>query len=509
MQSLEDFIDSDEFGSGKISGYIYGAGLIGRIPRKSVLQPEFPQCLDYLRRTQLPNGSWGSKYPFLVFDRIISTLSAIICLKFWNYPGDKTLIENGCYYLRCNLDKLEMPNDYITVGFELLLLTLLDEAKELGISINSRVIASNSKVIAVCKKERADKISKIENCQKSIKDLKRKAWLYTLEGIGEKYSNDEIKSMIPYNGIICGSYGATAYALLRGIENERGYIEIRKTIHENRGGVPTQKKLDIFDLSWSLKMLYLSGYPLNSNLATIHLDKLEKIWIQHKGMVGGSIDGLPPDSDDISSSLSVLTLAGRLGSSNDIITLLTFFQGDYFVTYEAERTPSISTNAHCLFALAHYQQYPNIVDMSNKVLKWIKNHIIANDYKFQDKWHISRYYLMNELIFALTYFDKELTSHIFNMLIEEQNIDGGWGINRQSSQLETSYSVITILYCLRTSIIREDDKCSGCLIKAKLFLGNNIAEENHQFWIDKILYSMVSLDKLSILCARYAIRNFT
>ena len=141
MQQLEEFIDSDEFGSGKMSGYVYAAGLVGRIPRKRVLQPEFPQCLDYLRRSQLSDGSWGSQYPVLIFDRIISTLSAIVCLKFWDCPVDTPLIENGCKYIKMNLDNIEMPNDNMTVGFELLLLTPIGQSLRQKAKQNNQTLA--------------------------------------------------------------------------------------------------------------------------------------------------------------------------------------------------------------------------------------------------------------------------------------------------------------------------------------------------------------------------------
>ena len=45
--------------------------------------PQFPSCIDWIARNQLPDGSWGDDF-FLVQDRIINTLACIIALKSWN-----------------------------------------------------------------------------------------------------------------------------------------------------------------------------------------------------------------------------------------------------------------------------------------------------------------------------------------------------------------------------------------------------------------------------------------
>ena len=280
----------------------------------------------------------------------------------------------------------------MTAGFELILPVLLGEARDLGLIFNC------NDLVQVYIKERNEKLSKISMGEKLIGDLSRKVWYYSLEGLSDIYSTECIKLMIRNNGLICGSYGATAYALRKGINNQDSYEQIRRIVFENGGGVPNAFKCEIFDLSWSLNTLYYSGYPLDSKLIYAHVDKLERVWAAHKGMVGGSVNGLPPDADDISNTLSILTLTGRLGSRGDLKSLLKFLRGDYFVTYEAERTPSLSTNVHSLLALAHYQQYYDIREISERVFKWLKSKLVENQFMFQDKWHLSRYYSMNKVI---------------------------------------------------------------------------------------------------------------
>ncbi|CAD6253560.1 unnamed protein product [Miscanthus lutarioriparius] len=46
--------------------------------------PQFPSCIDWIARNQLPDGSWGDDMFFLVQDRIINTLACIIALKSWD-----------------------------------------------------------------------------------------------------------------------------------------------------------------------------------------------------------------------------------------------------------------------------------------------------------------------------------------------------------------------------------------------------------------------------------------
>nr|CAB3450126.1 unnamed protein product [Digitaria exilis] len=51
--------------------------------------PQFPSCIDWIARNQLPDGSWGDDAFFLVQDRIINTLACIVALKSWNVHRDK------------------------------------------------------------------------------------------------------------------------------------------------------------------------------------------------------------------------------------------------------------------------------------------------------------------------------------------------------------------------------------------------------------------------------------
>ena len=351
-----------------------------------------------------------------------------MCLKQWSYEKDSYLMERGQLFIKNNfqfLDDIEGAKNFMTVGFEILLFPLLDEAMHKEIISMDQI----DKYVEFYLEERKHKIEKIKYCEGlSSQKLTGKVWLFSLEGLGDLYSVRQIESMFSANGLIAGSYESTAFALIKGIDNSESYSHIAKNVTDNNGGVDSLFKVEIFDLSWSLAALHFAGYPIDAKILERHFDRLESIWSEHEGMIGGSVHALPPDADDISNTLMILTIAGRLKGREALQTLIKFFRDHYFVTYEAEQTPSLTTNAHCLLALSQYQQFEDISEMSNKCVHWFKNWIIANKYKFYDKWNLSRYYGMSMAILALVHFDIDFVSHIVAMIIDEQRSDGGWGI---------------------------------------------------------------------------------
>ncbi|TVU33986.1 hypothetical protein EJB05_15806, partial [Eragrostis curvula] len=98
--------------------------------------PQFPSCIDWIVRNQLADGSWGDDTLFLAQDRIINTLACIIALKSWNIHHDKC--RKGLSFVHENLWRLtEDDEDWMLVGFEITLPTLLDMAKNLGLGLPS------------------------------------------------------------------------------------------------------------------------------------------------------------------------------------------------------------------------------------------------------------------------------------------------------------------------------------------------------------------------------------
>ena len=274
----------------------------------------------------------------------------------------------------------------------------------------------------------------------------------------------------------------------------------------------------VFDLSWSINALYLSDYPIKNGKLNTHIELLASIWKNNKGMVGGTpYDGLPPDADDISNTLLALKVTNSLPENETTQTLEPFFKGQHFVTYEAETQPSLTTNIHCLIAMRHFTQSSNGLgkfdDTLAKCVEWTKETIIKNDFSFEDKWNISKYYAMSRALIAFVNLDLDFSNEILKRMIDEQNSDGGWGKQcqqsgvQESTAIESAHSIIAINYWLKTSIDGTLEEVKDCLKRAADYMNKTYDCNIPRLWICKGLYSLINFDKLTIMCARYILSN--
>ena len=99
---------------------------------------------------------------------------------------------------------------------------------------------------------------------------------------------------------------------------------------------------------------------------------------------------------------------------------------------------------------------------------WLKKLIKDTELSFKDKWVISKYYSFSRAFIAFEDVDDEFLTTLIFKLIEEQKPDGGWGYMNESSNLETSFIVISLIHSLRKRKINK--KKYFVLIRAQRFL---------------------------------------
>ena len=472
---------------------------------KSATQPNCPvfhKALKWLRNNQLPDGSWGTEYPFSIFDRLISTLISIICLKQWDFEEDRDRLENGLSFIRKNLfhlDKMGSMRDSMTVGFEYIFPKLIFEANELGIHLEE-----SEEFTAILLRETEKKINKIEY---AIKMKMTGPWLFNLEGLN-LYSVTDMKSMI--NSDTCSincSYSATAFALYKGVTSQDSMECLGHIIDENDGGVPAFYKMKVFDLSWSIAYLMWAGVDIKHPAIRPHLDFLENLWIKEKGMLSGvGSDAFTPDADDIAMTTYVLSADNRIKGIDSLKSLLSFFRENYFITWEAETHPSFTVNIHALIALKNYQD-ESLVIVRSKTYEWLKKALQETGLKIHDKWHYSHYYVLSRAVIAMENIDSEISKTIFEYLLNNQRQDGGWGEGPCSTPIETSMVVIALAYWIRIYDILDYKIIVQNLMKARPHLHLN--DTGHRFWIAKTQFSLINLDKTIIIAANFALDNIS
>jgi halimadienyl-diphosphate synthase len=123
-------------GAGHMNNTAYDTSWIARL--QDIDDKLSLDALQWICENQLPDGSWGAPKVMYYHDRIISTLSAMLALiRRGRRASDKWQIEKGLIALEkvtagATRGLAADPNG-ATVGFELIVPTLIHEAEELGI----------------------------------------------------------------------------------------------------------------------------------------------------------------------------------------------------------------------------------------------------------------------------------------------------------------------------------------------------------------------------------------
>lgn len=95
-------------------------------------------AIAWLIENQLSDGSWGAEKPFYYHDRVVNTLAAMVALtRYGRRANDQKVIEKGLLALdritSTATHGLKADLNGSTVGFEMIVPTLVDEAVQLGI----------------------------------------------------------------------------------------------------------------------------------------------------------------------------------------------------------------------------------------------------------------------------------------------------------------------------------------------------------------------------------------
>jgi hypothetical protein len=159
--------------------------------------------------------------------------------------------------------------------------------------------------------------------------------------------------------------------------------------------------------------------------------------------------GLPPDADDTAAVLAALLRHGRIRAPD---SLLGYRTGGHFACFPGERTPSVSTNAHVLEALAlHLARRPGtrarFAGPAAAAAGWLREQQHA-DGSWSDKWHASPYYATACCVTALALHGGALhggagpgpLDRAAAWLHGTQRADGSWG-RWHGTVEETAYAV--------------------------------------------------------------------
>lgn len=476
-----------EMGHGKMSSLAYDTAWVARLGE--IDWNLSSNSLAWLSAHQLADGSWGAEKPFYYHDRVISTLSAMIALTYRGRRAlDKAQIEKGLLALeRITTGAtrgLQADPNGATVGFEMIVPTLVAEAEKLGI-----IKQQGDRILGRMKQLREQKMSKLGGMK--ISRFFTPAFSAEMAGLDGQNILD-IENLQEKNGSVANSPSATAYFLSQvKIDNEQALNYLKE--HVQNGGVPFAAPFDIFERAWVLWNLSLveSLTPEIENLLQPHIDYLEKAWKPGEG-VSFSTSYTPNDGDDTSVVFDVLVKYNR---KVDLEAVLGYEEDDRFRCYPLEANSSVSVNIHVLGALKQAglgKNHPSV----KKVIAYLKRSRHSKAF-WLDKWNISPYYPTSHTIIACQGYDDEISQGAIDWILNMQKSDGSWGAYGKSTAEETAYSLQALKYWQK----HKGNIPKGRIDQGIYWLKNNINLPYPPLWIGKVLYSPERVVTSAILSA--------
>lgn len=487
MQDVKNILKA--IGAGNVSNTAYDTAWVARLSEFDSTMSN--HALQWLTEHQLDDGSWGVKLPHYYHDRVISTLAAMIAL---NYRGhrhhDQQQINLGSIALE-NITsqatrRLRAEANARTVGFEVIVPTLVAEAEKLGI-----IKQQGDRILGRLGKLRELKMSKLAG----VKISRHVTIAHSAEMAGTDLLHMfDVDNLQEDNGSVANSPAATAYFAQYLKPGDETALQYLRQIQSKDGGLPSFAPFDIFERLWVLWSIAISGLQNDKEIRALcepHLDYIQSHWKAGKGL-GFSAHYSLTDGDDTSVGFEILSKFGR---RVDVETLLNYEEENWFRCYQLEINPSTDVNIHVLGALreiGYEKDHPTI----KKIINFLRSMRQENKYWF-DKWHVSPYYTTSHAIISCKGYDDELCRDSIQWIIDSQKSNGSWGFYGYSTAEETAYCIQALkLWEMYGGKIPQ-----GRVDLARSWLMHHAEPPYPPFWMDKSLYHPELLVKMTILSA--------
>ncbi|HEY0492370.1 MAG TPA: hypothetical protein VGD57_02765 [Candidatus Dormibacteraeota bacterium] len=467
---------------GRISAAPYDTAFLSRLRKPDAPDTlAYPQSLNWLLRSQNPDGSFGTQLP-MPKERLVSTLSALVALadlpdaQQQGAPHRARLA--ALRYLYEDTGNWQTGPD--TAGFELLLPALLDEA-------NARELPLPYERFRGVIAQRDAKIGHIP--PRLIYNVDTPL-LHSLEFLGGRIDAEAARARISPNGSFANSPSATAFFLLHAADAKASAYLDAVLAARGDGSLPTVAPFEVFELAWVLYNLARADFRPSD--AAQHVTYLAQSLTEDG--VGVAREGLRPDSDDTALTLSVLHQYGYPISFGPLRP----FEGiNFFFTFPLERDASVTANAHVLEVLRACAPFPRQHVITQKVVKFLGDARVDQDH-WIDKWHVSPLYATAHAIFALREAAPDLCLKAFSFIKNAQRGDGSWGWFSQGTPEETAYAVQALMAA--PASIRADFEPN--LARAEQYLNETQGEPVIPMWVGKTLYAPDAVIDSAVLSAR-------
>src|SRR5690606_34186270 len=322
----------DNLGKGKIAGVAYDTAWAARLANR---YPNcgFEQSLEWLRRNQYEDGTWGASL-LHYHDRFISTLAAIVALReVGSSARDERRVKRGEAAL-WKIVSRPGRDDSDTVGFPVVSMALAQDALELGLDVPRPPIR-----YAAAYRYKVDKL-----LSQSNREWRSNPLTFSLEGLWRIIGEED--TLLEANHSVLTSPAATAAFLLSRYDAEA--IDYLREIQETNGSLPGLAPIDVFEIIWALSHLKTLDI-ISPDIPQVRrlLDYLWSLWSPSNGIHFSTYFRIT--DLDCTSACFILLRWGGYPVSADCFEY--FEMEDHFCTYRDESNPSPSVHLRLLQAL--------------------------------------------------------------------------------------------------------------------------------------------------------------
>ena len=236
--------------------------MIQKVGAGGVKQWLFPECFQYLLKTQNTNGGWGSDTCVADVDILLNTMVTVLALKRHsveplNCPIPVELdfrISKATAFLQAQLENWDIEgSDH--VGFEILVPSLLRMLEE---------VDSKFKVpgLSMLQSMKDKKLSKFD--PRALYGRTRLTMLHSLEAFVDIVDFDKVTHHLQFGSMMASPASTAAYLMHSTVWSDEAehYLStvIAHSSGKGAGGVPSAFPTPIFELAWVSSFRYDQRY---------------------------------------------------------------------------------------------------------------------------------------------------------------------------------------------------------------------------------------------------------
>ncbi|SEG24427.1 Prenyltransferase and squalene oxidase repeat-containing protein [Nonomuraea solani] len=475
---------------GQVSASVYETG---RLVTLAPWLTGHRERVDYLLRTQRPDGSWGAPDGYGLVPALSAT-EALLTVAAGDLPAD--VVERAAEAARRGLAALHLCLPRVADLPDMPAVDLIVPA--LVTLINAHGAAAPLPLPSGLDYSR---VERVRHALETGADLPEKL-LHALEVTG--LAAGGARSVRPtVIGTIGASPAATAAWLANGATLEADFARshLEAVVSRYGGPVPVGLPITVFERGWVLTWLARAGIPVEvppEMVADL------RAAIGPGGTPAGP--GLPADADTTAVALHALALHGM---ARDPESLLAFDTGTHFCTWQGEDGFSISVNAHVLDAFGSYAATGPARAGAYRQIRTRLADLLAERQQpggsWEDRWHASPYYATLSCVLALGEHGGPehagAVARAREWVLDTQRADGSWG-RWEGTLEETAYAMQTLLLPERARGRTVGERYERAAARGHESLQHTGEMSDYpSLWHDKDLYTPIAIVRAAILAA--------